>query len=257
MKNGSCESPESHGINLKRESPLKTIKKSVWQIWKVTNLLKVLKVRKVTNLLKVTKLDKSWLPIQLLKVSNLERIDRKVFTPEKKKLLSVTISVLLIRNTICTGELATNLNFNFQQNVTGWRHQTFLITGQRIKHPKIICLKSNKIRNRMKRMINGNRGSKDNLKIIHWNMGAKLWENKLLEIQAVILQYKPDIYAVSEANMKLNLQAHQKQIQGYKMYLPRTVEMHNHARLVVLVRDDLEVHIQNQHMDTTALCADY
>ena len=154
-----------------------------------------------------------------------------------------------MRDTICTGELAGNLDPNLQKSVIGWRQDTSLNTSKRIKAVKTVCLQSNKTRNRMTRMTNGNRECKNNLKIIHWNMGAKLWENKLLEIQAVILKYKPDIYAVSEANLKLTLQTDKREIQGYKMYLPRTIEVHNHAKLVVLVREDLDVHIQNQHMD--------
>ena len=91
---------------------------------------------------------------------------------------------------------------------------------------------------------------KENLTIIHWNMGAKLWGNKLLEIEAVILQYQPDIFAVSEAYLKLTLQAEQRDIQGYNMIFPKTIEVQNHARLVLLVKENLDVQILTQHMDS-------
>ena len=103
----------------------------------------------------------------------------------------------------------------------------------------------------MVKMTHGNGKFKKNLSAIHWNMGAKSWERKSLEIEAVIQEYKPDLFAISEANMKLSLTVQEKNIQGYSMILPRTTEVQNHARLVLLVKEGLEVQLLPDLMDTT------
>ena len=60
---------------------------------------------------------------------------------------------------------------------------------------------SSKILNRMVRMRNGNRTSNTNLSVIHWNGGAKRWENKLLEIECLLRSKDPDLCFISEANL--------------------------------------------------------
>ena len=90
---------------------------------------------------------------------------------------------------------------------------------------------------------------RQNLTAIHWNMGSKNWDKKLLEIQVVIQEFDPDILIISEANMKLSLPAKLKEVEGYYMILPKTVQIQNHARLVMLIRDELEVKVLDDLMD--------
>ena len=114
---------------------------------------------------------------------------------------------------------------------------------------KGIKLYSNKGRNKRKKIINGNGKLRQNPTAIHWNMGSKNWEKKILEIQIVIQEFDPDIMIISEANMKLSLPAESKEVGGYYMILPKTVQIQNHARLVVLIRDGLEVKVMDDLMD--------
>ena len=115
--------------------------------------------------------------------------------------------------------------------------------------PMKFAIGSNRDRNRMWKMKNGNGKMRQNLTVIHWNMGGKLWENKLLEIEMVKMEFDPDIQIVSEANMKLSLTEMERQVPGYYMILPKTIELQNHARLVMLVREGLEVKTLNELMD--------
>ena len=101
----------------------------------------------------------------------------------------------------------------------------------------------------MMKMQNGNGKFSKNITVIHWNIGAKGWEKKKLEMETVIMQFSPDIFAISEAYMRTDLSEQQKQVTGYKMILPRTVELHNHARLVVLIKEEMEVEILHDLMD--------
>ena len=60
---------------------------------------------------------------------------------------------------------------------------------------------SSKIMNRLIRAKNGNGAPRNQLKIIHWNAGSRLWDNKLIEIESLLLEEKPDMCYMSEANL--------------------------------------------------------
>ena len=110
---------------------------------------------------------------------------------------------------------------------------------------------SNKMRNRMKKMENGNSSLRQNLTLIHWNMGAKMWTRKREEIEAVIAQYTPDVFIISESNLLETLEDYEKDIQGYQLLLPKTTEVQIVSRLVMLVRNGVEVKVMNEFMDTS------
>ena len=110
-------------------------------------------------------------------------------------------------------------------------------------------LLSRKQRNKRKRSINGNGKLRQNLTAINWNMGGRNWDKKLLEIQMVIQEFDPDILVISEANMKLALPDELKTVNGYYMILPKTTQIQNHARLVMLVREEIEVKVMEHLMD--------
>ena len=102
---------------------------------------------------------------------------------------------------------------------TGTENNCFLMDGRRQCVRKIILLQSNKIRNKNIKMKNGNGTLRQNISVIHWNMGAKFWERKKLEVEAVLFQFNPDIFIISEANMKLDLTDEEKRVNGYYMLL--------------------------------------
>ena len=53
---------------------------------------------------------------------------------------------------------------------------------------------SRKLQNKLVRSRNGNGKIRNCVTLLHWNLGSKLWPKKLLEIEAVTLQYSPDIF---------------------------------------------------------------
>ena len=58
----------------------------------------------------------------------------------------------------------------------------------------MIDMTSRKLRNRRIKAINGNRVPQvTKIKIIHWNLGAKLWVNKLDDIEALLIEQKPHL----------------------------------------------------------------
>ena len=100
---------------------------------------------------------------------------------------------------------------------------------------------SNKQRNKICKCYNGNGKIRQNLTVIHWNMGSRGWINKKEEIELVILQHHPDIYIITEANMKGTLSEEERDIPGYYQVLPRTIEARSLVRIVMLVKEGVEV----------------
>ena len=110
---------------------------------------------------------------------------------------------------------------------------------------------SGKLRNRMVRMKNRNRGTRQNVTVVHWNMGAKQWPKKLLEMEAVTIQYSPDVFIVSESNLLEAVPTDERKIPGYNLLLPKTVELQKISRLVILVKEDLDMKVVEELGDNT------
>ena len=100
---------------------------------------------------------------------------------------------------------------------------------------------SSKLINKAVKMRNGNRSSRSVIKIYHWNMGNKLWQSKHEEIESLILDNDPDLFFVSEANLMCMLPDYERNIGGYDLHLPITLEKHSYARIVLLVKQVLKL----------------
>ena len=96
----------------------------------------------------------------------------------------------------------------------------------------------------------GNGKMRQNITLAHWNLGSKAWQRKRLEIELVTMEYDPDILVITEANLDIRIQDYEKNIKGYDMILPRTIERRNIARIVMLVKQDIQVEVLNAFMDT-------
>ena len=106
---------------------------------------------------------------------------------------------------------------------------------------------SSKIQNSRTRAKNGNITRQ--LRVIHWNMGAKLWSNKLELIELVLLDKKPDVFFISEANLWQETPDFDRILPGYKIHVPKTYNSMNHARLVMIARETLNIKILDNNMD--------
>ena len=109
----------------------------------------------------------------------------------------------------------------------------------RIKN-KLIWL-SNKQMNKKIKSTNGNRNSNSILKIIHWNGGARLWNNKIEEIEALLVEKQPDLCYISESNLWNDLDPDERFIPGYTIHYPNTMDSLFHARIILLSKKDLTV----------------
>ena len=108
---------------------------------------------------------------------------------------------------------------------------------------------SNLQRNKMKKIINGNIAANKSITAIHWNMGAKYWLNKKLEIENINQQFQPDLYSISEANIHQDLTDYERSIPGYRQITPKLSPGHNFTRLILLVKESLNVKILENLMD--------
>ena len=63
---------------------------------------------------------------------------------------------------------------------------------------------------------------------------------------------KPDICLISEANLWSDLPEEERIIAGFSLILPNTMTTLKHARVVLLVKNELNVKVLREHMDTEA-----
>ena len=80
--------------------------------------------------------------------------------------------------------------------------------------------------------------------IAHWNLGSKLWTNKINQIQLLVDTNKPDLLYISEANLDELIPDYENKIHGYIIYKPKTVSVNEVVRLIFLVRENLDVKIE-------------
>ena len=106
---------------------------------------------------------------------------------------------------------------------------------------------SAKVRNNRVRTTNGNRGKA--LNIMHWNMAHAQWQNKTPEIRQAAIEFQPDMFAITEANLLQNIPEHEKYIQGYDRIQPLTMTRQGHCRIIVLVKEGVEVEIMDYIME--------
>ena len=98
---------------------------------------------------------------------------------------------------------------------------------------------SNKLANKRIKSINGNRAQ--NLRIVHWNLGSRRWENKTDEIEALINEKEVDLCFISEANLWSEVPDHDRIIPGFHLIYPETMDTMMHARIMLLVKDGIIV----------------
>ena len=125
----------------------------------------------------------------------------------------------------------------------GWKMSCMT---QRSK-PRIPAYYSSKDFNKRVRARNGNQTNQ--LRIAHWNIGAKLWNNKIEQIEMVLEDLKPDLLYISEANLWKDLPDGDRVIPGHKLFYPKTMSSMEHARLVLIAKDSIEVNILQDYMD--------
>ena len=141
-------------------------------------------------------------------------------------------------------------NEGTQSNYHNWNVvQCFLVSGERD------CSRgqymSGKLGNKTVKMEHGNGSQRQNISVIHWNMGSRFWTRKKEEVEAVLLQYSPDIFIISESNLLESINDYERAVPGYKILLPKTVEVQDVSRIVMLVREEMEVKIMEEYMDNT------
>ena len=107
---------------------------------------------------------------------------------------------------------------------------------------------SKKLRNKLIKMYNGNGQLRHSISILQWNAGNKHWKRKLEIIEALTLEKAPDLLFITEANLMADTTEEQRRIPGYNMFLPLTLETLKYARIVLLVREGIEVKLLSQHM---------
>ena len=101
--------------------------------------------------------------------------------------------------------------------------------------------------NRRAKSYNGNR--RKELSIVHWNLGSRLWKNKIHDIHDMILTKEPDIVILSEANILKNDNDYEIYIPNYSLILPKTMDKIGNCRIAILIREGINVETVDKLMD--------
>ena len=116
-----------------------------------------------------------------------------------------------------------------------WLGTTMILVGWKRRKLRL----KHKVANKLQKMINGNISG--GLKIIHWNLGGKKWENKRDEIELLLEDIKPDLCYITEANLYNNLEEHEFNIQDHYLVFPNTMLQLGYARIMLIVRNGITV----------------
>ena len=110
-----------------------------------------------------------------------------------------------------------------------------------------VFLEDKKIANRKQKTINGNINK--TFRVGHWNGGSKYWVNKKLELENLLEEQKPDLLFLSEANLGDDVPIENRRLEGHKIILPLTMQRLGYARIVLIVKQELEVEPLDDLMD--------
>ena len=108
-----------------------------------------------------------------------------------------------------------------------------------------------KDRNRLIKSLNGNRGQRGRgIKLLAWNKGSSLLQNKHNEVEAIIAGHQPHVLGLSEANLRSDVDLSLVQHENYQLHTAPTISnpdlaisrvvVYTHSSLIVKRRPDLE-----------------
>ena len=126
---------------------------------------------------------------------------------------------------------------------TGWKVYSGTLETKDLKNWGLAA----KTRNRRIKTINGN--TKNSISILHWNLGNKNWENKILEVQAMVDELTPDVCFISEANLFNDKPDHLCMIEGYNLTKAKTTISLGYSRLVLLTKIGLVYTLEDKRME--------
>ena len=97
---------------------------------------------------------------------------------------------------------------------------------------------SRKKRNKTVKCGNGN-GPKS-IKIAQWNLGSRMWQNKVDEIQLFVDEQQPDLAFITEYNLWEGVSDHLIGIDGYELLKPLTNSRLGYSRIIALIKENIK-----------------
>ena len=174
---------------------------------------------------------------------------RKSDKSEEKFIKNMKTSMILMREDGRTAVDHPDWNTQWP-HIQNNRINRLLLIMNIQKWKRNISWQSYKLRNKMVHTMNGNLVRISKLKVLHWNGGSKLWANKRWEIEHLLWEKKPDLCFISEANLWNEVPEDERIIQGHQIILPNTMGKLGYARIILLVKNGLNVHVIKDQMDT-------
>ena len=113
-----------------------------------------------------------------------------------------------------------------------------------------ILLMSKRNMNKLQHATNGNVQGRNVLTLSHWNLGSRQFQNKVEEIEILTGELQPDLLYISKANLMKNTPEYSYQIEGYDVILPRTMDRMGYARILLLVKQGIDIEVLENCMET-------
>ena len=137
-------------------------------------------------------------------------------------------------------DLIVHMNFNHRlcHHPLPW--------DRKLRNDSNWCI-SNKLRNKNIKSINGN--GKNSINFVNWNLGPRLWRNKVEEIQLLVDDFVPDIAFIAEANIWNDTTEEKMKVEGYNIVLAPTMANLDYVRLVALIKEDFVYKIEKDLHD--------
>ena len=188
---------------------------------------------------------KTYSPVKITKMNN-NKV--KIKTVSKLLLILKICSILLQQGTDTKN--GQDKKFYQQSNMitletckNGNRSICFQSNGHMLQ---MIWHKSDKIRNKTVKSKNGN--GKKSITVIHWNLGARKWQNKTAEIQSLVNEIQPEYCFITEANLAADIPDYETCIQGYEINTPLSHEKYKYSRIVLLSKEGEKFKIDRNKM---------
>ena len=180
-----------------------------------------------------------------------QKTQNKHIIIQKKKLKINTSSSKI--NFVKSHKISYSL-IKYKSRRDGNRTERFLKTGspeskfwKLDKDKGYKWMKTHKQQNKLVKATNGN--GRKSLSIVQWNMGSKQWHRKTDEVRQLLSELNPDIFVAAEANLQEATSVEEMAIEGYKLITPLKHPNRNVSRMVVLVRDSINIQIREDIME--------
>ena len=238
-----CSTNKKNYKNIKTHKKYKNVKKIQKKYKRKNTNMKVISfcIEKALNLSPISILCLSLMNCTLIPLGGM---------PEKNQTMNNVNVNLASKNNLnmkCDYLMGRRMNIFCLEGYENLINRKMFMKMEKEKSTHNLWYVAGKLKNRLQRSKNGNRS--ESFKIAHWNGGSKFWRNKISELEDLLSDIKPDLCFISEANLMEETEIYDRHLEGHRIILPKTMTTLKHSRIVLIVRDGLQIEVLEHLME--------